>query len=103
MKLAEDVNDVALKVRAALESAGLVHGPIRLHDKIVALGMEAPSVVSLVRNFRERNVARAELRKKPRTAYRRFVYPALECLLATGAYGVRSNRRAQVRGLPAPG
>lgn len=38
--------------------------------------METPSVFSVARIFREKNVARADPRKKPRAAYRRFVYPA---------------------------
>lgn len=75
-KVAEDRKDEAVKVRAALESSGLDHGPISVHDKMVALGMDAPSVASLARIFRERGVARAEPKKKPRAAHRRFVYPA---------------------------
>ena len=35
-----------------------------------------PSVASLARIFREAGVARLEPRKKPRSAWRRFVYPA---------------------------
>ena len=35
-----------------------------------------PSTASLARIFREAGVARVEPRKKPRAAYRRFVYPA---------------------------
>ena len=35
-----------------------------------------PSVASLARIFRQTGVARAEPRKKPRSAWRRFVYPA---------------------------
>jgi transposase InsO family protein len=64
---------------AALESSGLDHGPISVHDKMTALGMDAPSLASLAslaRIFREKGVARLEPKKKPRTAYRRFVYPA---------------------------
>jgi transposase InsO family protein len=63
-------------VRAALESSGLDHGPISVHDKMTALGFDAPSIASLGRIFREKNVARAEPNKRPRAAYRRFVYPA---------------------------
>ena len=63
-------------MRAALESSGLDHGPISVHDKMTALGMDAPSIAALARIFRETGVARAEPRKKPRAAYRRFVYPA---------------------------
>ena len=73
----EDVKAQALGVRAALESSGLDHGPISVHDKMLALGMTpVPSVAALARIFREKGVARLEPRKKPRAAYRRFVYPA---------------------------
>ncbi|MGP9837752.1 integrase core domain-containing protein, partial [Arthrobacter sp. 179] len=72
----EALKDEAVKVRAAMESSGLDHGPISVHDKMASLGMETPSIASLARIFRERNVARAEPKKKPRAAYRRFVYPA---------------------------
>ena len=75
-KLTEELKDEALQVRAALESSGLDHGPISVHDKMVSLGMRAPSVASLARIFREKNVARSEPNKKPRASYRRFVYPA---------------------------
>ncbi|GAA1069847.1 integrase core domain-containing protein [Mycobacterium cookii] len=67
----------ALGVRAALESSGLDHGPISVHDKMHAMGLDpVPSVASLARIFREAGVARLEPRKKPRSAWRRFVYPA---------------------------
>ena len=66
----------AIGVRAALESSGLDHGPISVHDKMRSLGMDAPSFASLARIFRDAGVARAEPKKKPRASYRRFVYPA---------------------------
>jgi putative transposase len=76
-KLPDDVKHQALGVRAALESSGLDHGPISVHDKMHALGMApVPSVASLARIFRESGVARLEPKKKPRSAWRRFVYPA---------------------------
>jgi len=60
-----------------LESSGLDHGPVSVHDKMRALGMTpVPSVASLARIFRRAGVARLEPKKKPRAAYRRFVYPA---------------------------
>jgi transposase InsO family protein len=44
---------------------------------MVAMGLDpAPSTASLARIFREAGVARVEPRKKPRSAWRRFVYPA---------------------------
>jgi putative transposase len=67
----------ALQVRAALEQSGLDHGPISVHDRMKTLGIEpVPSTASLARIFRVAGVARAEPTKKPRAAYRRFVYPA---------------------------
>jgi len=76
-KLTDEVKQQALAVRAALESSGLDHGPISVHDKMHAMGLTpVPSVASLARIFREAGVARLEPRKKPRSAWRRFVYPA---------------------------
>jgi transposase InsO family protein len=76
-KISDEVKGQAVGVRAALESSGLDHGPISVHDKMVAVGMApVPSVASLARIFREMGVARVEPRKKPRSAWRRFVYPA---------------------------
>jgi transposase InsO family protein len=75
--ITDEVKQRAVAVRAALESSGLDHGPISVHDKMLALGMSpVPSIAALARIFRETGVARAEPRKKPRAAYRRFVYPA---------------------------
>jgi transposase InsO family protein len=55
----------------------LDHGPISVHDKMHVMGLApVPSVASLARIFREAGVARLEPKKKPRSAWRRFVYPA---------------------------
>jgi transposase InsO family protein len=75
-KIGDDVKQHALDVRAALERSGLDHGPISVFEKMRSLGMPAPSEASLARIFREKGVARLEPNKKPRAAYRRFVYPA---------------------------
>lgn len=76
-RITDDVKEQAVGVRAALESSGLDHGPVSVHDKMLAMGMESvPSVASLARIFREAGVAKAEPKKKPRAAWRRFVYPA---------------------------
>lgn len=75
-KISEDVKDHAVRVRGALAESGLDCGPISVFDKMKQMGMEPPSVASLARIFREREVARHQPRKKPRSAYRRFVYPA---------------------------
>jgi putative transposase len=66
-----------VQIRAALEASGLDHGPISVHEKMRAMGLpEVPSTASLARIFREAGVARLEPKKKPRSAWRRFVYPA---------------------------
>lgn len=76
-KLTEDITAQAIAVRAVLEQSGLDHGPISVHEKMRTLGMEpVPSTASLSRIFRDAGVAKTEPRKKPRSSYRRFVYPA---------------------------
>jgi transposase InsO family protein len=76
-KVADEVVEHAIGVRAALEQSGLDHGPISVHEKMRSLGMEpVPSTASLARIFRDQGVARLEPKKKPRASYRRFVYPA---------------------------
>ena len=76
-RLTEEVKEQAIGVRAALEASGLDHGPISVHDKMHAMGLNpVPSTASLSRIFREAGVARAEPKKRPRSAWRRFVYPA---------------------------
>ena len=61
---------------AALERSGLDHGPISVHDKMASMGLKAPSPAWLARLFRDQGVARSEPSKRPRAAWRRFVYPA---------------------------
>lgn len=74
-KLTDEVARQAVEVRAALEWSGLDHGPISVHEKMRSLGFQTPSTASLARIFRDAGVARVEPKKKPRAAYRRFVYP----------------------------
>lgn len=76
-KLTEEIREQAVAVRSALESSGLDHGPISVHEKMKSMGLDlVPSTAALARIFREAGVARAEPRKRPRSAWRRFVYPA---------------------------
>lgn len=75
--LSDEVKSQAVAVRAALEASGLDHGPISVHDKMKSMGLDpVPSTAALSRVFREAGVARLEPRKRPRAAWRRFVYPA---------------------------
>lgn len=76
-RLSEEIKAQAVAVRSALEASGLDHGPISVHDKMHAMGLpQVPSTAALARIFREAGVARREPKKKPRSAWRRFVYPA---------------------------
>ena len=47
-----------------------------MHDKMASMGLKAPSPAWLARLFRDQGVARSEPSKRPRAAWRRFVYPA---------------------------
>ena len=76
-KVTDEAKAQAVQVRAALEASGLDCGPISVHDKMHAMGLApVPSIASLARIFRGAGVARLEPKKKPRSAWRRFVYPA---------------------------
>ena len=84
---------------------------------MAAMGLEAPSPASLARIFRQEGVARAEPSKRPRAAWRRFVYPApnacwqldaTEYVLAGGRKAVifqlqDDHSRLAVASLVAPG
>lgn len=75
--LGDEVKARAVAVRAGLEASGLDHGPTSVHDKMRSMGLaRVPSTAALARIFREAGVARHEPKKKPRSAWRRFVYPA---------------------------
>lgn len=68
-KLSDEAKQRALAVRAALEASGLDNGPISVHEKMYAMGLEqAPSTASLARIFREAGVARLGPKKKPHSA-----------------------------------
>lgn len=75
-RIGEEVKQQAVDVRASLEASGLDHGPISVFEKMTRMGLRAPSVASLARIFREKGLARLEPKKRPRSAWRRFVYPA---------------------------
>lgn len=94
--LTAEVKEQAISVRAALQASGLDHGPISVHDKMRALGLDpVPSVASLARIFRQAGVAKAEPKKKPRSAWRRFVYPAPNACWQLDATGYVLTRGRQ--------
>lgn len=76
-EMTPDVKNQALQVRAALEMSGLDAGPINVHEKMKTMGLAlVPATATLSRIFREAGVARKEPKKRPRSSWRRFVYPA---------------------------
>ena len=79
------------------------HGPISVHDKMASMGLKAPSPAWLARIFRREGVARAEPSKRPRAAWRRFVYPAPNACWQLDAteYVLAGGRKAVI--WPAPG
>jgi putative transposase len=87
-RLTEEVKTQAVQVRAALEASGLDHGPISLHDKRKAMGMDVvPSVASLARSS---SLGMATVRPS-----------GTERLLAARRCRARVDRWPQVRDLPA--
>ena len=97
-KLDDQLKHQALQVRAALASSGLDHGPISVFEKMRSLGLTPPAVASLARIFRQAGVAEVQPRKRPRAAYRRFVYPAPNCCwqLDAAEYVLTGGRKAVI-------
>jgi putative transposase len=67
--------ELALATRESLKQAGYDHGPLSVAAKLRRQGLEPPSRASLARIFTRAGVVVPEPRKKPRSAYQRFVYP----------------------------
>jgi transposase InsO family protein len=79
-RITDEVKQHVVNVRDALEESGADHGPISVFDKMTDMGMNPPSVASIGRIFRDTGAAVEQPRKKPRSAFKRFVYPAPNCL-----------------------
>ncbi|WP_419776587.1 integrase core domain-containing protein [Mycolicibacterium neoaurum] len=76
-RLSDELKAQAVAVRGALQSSGMDHGPINVYEKMRSMGLDqVPSTAALARIFREAGVASVEPKKRPRAAWRRFVYPA---------------------------
>lgn len=71
----ESLKDQAVAMRNTLKNSGWDHGPISVHDKMVKLGMQAPSVAALARIFRDRGLIVPAPQKRPRSSFRSFRYP----------------------------
>lgn len=76
----EEMVQLVLEVRAELEKAGFDYGPLSVQSKLRRRGVTPPSRATLARIFTRSGVVVPEPKKKPRSALRRFVYPAPNCM-----------------------
>lgn len=71
----EELEAVALRVRAELKRAGWDHGPLSVAAAMRRQGITPPSRATLARIFTRHGVVTPEPAKRPRASYRRFRYP----------------------------
>ena len=67
--------ELLLGTREELHESGLDHGPLSVIAKLSRQGFKPPSRATVARIFVRAGVVVPEPRKKPRSAYKRFVYP----------------------------
>jgi putative transposase len=67
-----EVEDIAVRVRKELADAGLDNGPVSVRDKMLQLGVAAPSRATLARLLARRGMVVAQPQKRPRSSWRRF-------------------------------
>jgi transposase InsO family protein len=75
----EQMIELALNTRTWLQDNGFDHGPLSVAAKLRRQGLQPPSRATLARIFARAGVVTPEPKKKPRSAMRRFVYPAPNC------------------------
>jgi putative transposase len=77
----DDLVVLVVKIRVQLEKDGLDCGPLSVLARLRRMGLsDLPSRATLARIFTQAGLVAPEPKKKPRSAYRRFVYPAPNCL-----------------------
>ncbi len=76
---AREIERLALNVRADLEREGWDYGPISVAARMTKMGVTPPSRATLARIFTRGGVVVAQPRKRPRSSFKRFVYPAPNC------------------------
>lgn len=76
----------ALAIRQDLATGGFDHGPLSVIDRMRRAGLKAPSRATLARYFQDAGIVVPEPRKRPRSAQRRFVYPAPNCMWQIDAF-----------------
>ena len=74
-KVPPEVEELAVRTRKELQEQGWDCGPISVHDRLVKLGLPAPSRATLARIFTARGLVVPQPQKRPRSSYQRFVYP----------------------------
>lgn len=74
-RTSDEVEAIALAVRAQLAKQGWDHGPLSVQAAMRRQGSTPPSRATLARIFTRHGVVTPEPAKRPRAAYRRFRYP----------------------------
>lgn len=69
----------------ALTEYGTYAGPISVMDKMADLGMDPPSRATIARVLAAQGLSAVQPKKKPRSASKRFTYPAPNCLWQSDA------------------
>lgn len=70
------IADLAVKIRHELAAQGLDHGPLSVGAVMERRGLNPPSRATLARVFARAGDVVPSPRKKPRSAFKRFVFPA---------------------------
>ena len=74
-KTSQELEAIALQVRAQLSKEGWDHGPLSVAAVMRRRGITPPSRATLARIFTRYGVVTPEPAKRPRASYRRFRYP----------------------------
>ena len=75
-RIPTEVAELAVKIRRELAARGLDHGPLSVGAAMERRGLEPPSRATLARVFARSGEVVPAPRKKPRSSFKRFVYPA---------------------------
>jgi putative transposase len=67
-----EIEEIAVRLRKELAEDGCDHGPITVRDRLLKLGVAAPSPATLARIFNRRGMVVPQPQKRPRSSYRRF-------------------------------
>lgn len=87
-----------LETRHDLETNGLDHGPLSVQAKLRRAGLQPPSRATIARIFTRAGAVVPEPRKRPRSSFRMFVYPAPNCCwqIDSTEWTLASGRRVRI-------